>query len=145
LLLVPPGSILVSQQGIRQIGKDVEISDAENPIATPDRGSEEECSPPAGANCIYPGVSQEEPPSTMKTRGKSLIILTQVSSLPTSFSRADTLALQQPRLLQDDQISAELCRTPHQEQLPCLGNEHGHSKSSTVLSFTCGLECPGLQ
>lgn len=60
-LLIPPSSILVSQQGIRQILKQAEILDAENPVATPDTGSENKHSPAADVGCIYPGPGQGEP------------------------------------------------------------------------------------
>ena len=66
LLVIPPGSILVSQQGIRQIIKDTEILDAEKPAATPDASSEDERSPLTDADCIYPGAGQGEPPFMMK-------------------------------------------------------------------------------
>lgn len=66
----PPGSILVSQQGIRQTIKDTEILDAESPAATPDTSSEDESSPLADADCIYPGAGQAEPPFMMKLGGR---------------------------------------------------------------------------
>lgn len=70
LLLIPPGSIFVSQQGVNQIIKDMEILDAKNSAATPDSSSEDELTP-ADAKCIYPGASQGKPRGTMKAGGKT--------------------------------------------------------------------------
>lgn len=70
-LLIPPGSIFVSQQGVNQIIKDMEILDAKNSAATPDSSSEDEHSPLADAKCIDPGASQGKPRGTMKAGGKT--------------------------------------------------------------------------
>lgn len=72
LLLIPPGSIFVSQQSIKQIIKDMEILEAKNPAATPDSSSEDEHSPLADAKCIYPGAGQGKPRCTMKAGGKTV-------------------------------------------------------------------------